>query len=295
MNAITRLTLAATATAALGGCNLVMTEKPMFVLADGASAPPLRQGVWRIDKSDCPIDETLPQDKWPRCADASPGVGPKPFWLEAAGDPDLLQTPPLQIPLGQGTKPFYLYEAIRPLKLDPQGRVIAMKTWSVRCGPPPPPDPQLAAAEARADAEEAQAERETPAAPGAARGPGLTSLTDPSSLTPHDGSPAGAAPSAEDAAMRAKLKTDLAKLRKDTKRLAAQMARMTPTKAPLPGLVMNQMGGCSVSTVEALRRAAVASEAWAEEDAVTHWVRDPVPGDLPPLSADKLSAMASGN
>ena len=56
----------------LGGCNMVMTDKPMFSVADGAGAPAIRGGVWRDDKPDCVFDEAAPQNKWPKCADAEP-------------------------------------------------------------------------------------------------------------------------------------------------------------------------------------------------------------------------------
>ena len=34
----------------------------------------------------------------------------------------------------------YGYAAIRPTKLDPQGRIVAFASWPVLCGPPPPKD-----------------------------------------------------------------------------------------------------------------------------------------------------------
>ena len=40
----------------------------------------------------------------------------------------------------------------------------------------------------------------------------------------------------------------------------------------------------SLETTAALRNAAVVSEAWADANPNSHWVRDPIPGDLPPLS-----------
>ena len=37
---------------------------------------------------------------------------------------------------------LYVYVAIHPLKFDDKGRVIAIETWPVQCGPPPPKDDQ---------------------------------------------------------------------------------------------------------------------------------------------------------
>ncbi len=138
MNLTPRLALLLSALMALGGCNVVMTDAPMFTAADGAGAPAIRSGVWRDDKPDCAFDETLPQSKWPKCAEARPGVADPPFWLPVTGDPAILQMPMRTDDKKPG--PQYFYAAFRPLKRDARGRVIAMKAWPVRCGPPPPPD-----------------------------------------------------------------------------------------------------------------------------------------------------------
>jgi hypothetical protein len=111
----------------LAGCNMVMTERPMFTAADGAGAASIRSGVWRTDTVGCDVDETLTQDKWPKRANPSPGVADPPFWLQVAGEPALLQMP-LSLPKAGVMTAFYLYAAYRPLKLDAQGRVISLKT-----------------------------------------------------------------------------------------------------------------------------------------------------------------------
>jgi hypothetical protein len=207
----------------LAGCNMVMTEKPMFTAADGAGAAPIRSGVWRTDTTGCDVDETLTQDKWPKCANPSPGVAEPPFWLQVAGQPALLQMP-LPLPKAGVMTVFYVYAAYRPLKLDAQGRVIALKTWLVQCGPPPKPAaPVVLAAGASA-----------PAAP--------------------------------------------------THQL------MGMTDAPLPGLKMtNHLGGCTTDSAAAVRNAAAASEAWVGDNPISHWVRDPKPGDLPLLTPAALT------
>jgi len=196
-------------------CNMVVTEKPMFGAGDQASAAPIRTGIWRSDKPGCDVDETLSQDKWPACAGAQPGVADPPFWLQVGGEPSLLQMA-LPIPIGASSTSVYLYAAYRPLKLDAQGRVTALKTWAVQCGPPPKPG-------------------EVSPGPGGAAGSGVN-----------------------------------------------QMPGMT--RSLLPGLKPGQLGGCTAETAAALRNAAVVSEAWADANPNSHWVRDPIPGDLPPLS-----------
>ena len=118
----------------LGGCNLVVSQTPMFTKADAAGAPVIRTGVWRQEVAGCDFDETQPQNQWPQCAAATPAMPDPPPLLTVAGDPPILQVsmPP------DPSKPtlLYLYAAFRPIRFDPQGRVVAVKTWLVQCGPP---------------------------------------------------------------------------------------------------------------------------------------------------------------
>jgi hypothetical protein len=119
----------------LGGCNLVVSQTPMFTKADAAGAPVIRPGVWRQEVAGCDFDETLPQSQWPKCAGAQPAMPDPPPMLTVAGDPAIIQ---LSLP-PDPSKPtlLYLSLAIRPIQFDAQGRVIALQTWPVQCGPPP--------------------------------------------------------------------------------------------------------------------------------------------------------------
>jgi hypothetical protein len=232
----------------LTACNMVTTSNPMFAKADGLYAPPIRLGVWRSDKPDCEFDETLPQDKWPKCAGAEPGVGDPPIWVEVSGDPDLLQLY-FPVPYLKNASGSYMYAAFRPLKLDAQGRVVAMKSWPVQCGPPPPPTAP------------------EPAAP-------ASSATTPTS----------------------EAKAPPAELKEAAGRMVAGLALMSATRSPLPGLHMdNNFGACTPDSVASLRDAAKASEAWADNNSTSHWVRQFGPGDLPPLTqASFLNALPNG-
>jgi hypothetical protein len=255
MNVMMRAALAVAAAMALSGCNMVITKKPMFTVADGVGAPPVRAGVWRTDKRGCDFDENQAQDQWPLCSQARPSVGNSPFWQEVAGDPVLLQAR-LALPGEKEADAEYFYIALRPLKLDDAGRVIAMKSWPVRCGPPP--------------------------APTSAAHHNLTaSRQKPDSMT-----------NAEWADLQAKL----AKLEADSEKLQAQADRMKGTKQPLPGMKMDKESGasCTPDSVASLRNAAKASEAWADEEAVSHWVRETGPGDKPPATPAALFSMATG-
>lgn len=247
-----KILLVLAAAAALSGCNMVMTDKPMFAAADEAGAPALRPGVWRSEERGCEFDESQPQDDWPLCSHAQPSVGNVPFWQVANGDPILLQVK-YALPGAEASDAEYFYIAVRPLKLDASGRVVAMKSWPVRCGPPPP-----------------QPIRPAPA----------VERQKPKSMT-----------KAEWADHQAKL----AKIEADSETLQAAANRMAGTKNPLPGMKMNeQSNACTPDSVTSLRSAAKASEAWADADAVSHWVRETGPDDKPPASAATLFSMATG-
>ncbi|MGH6633812.1 MAG: hypothetical protein ACREB0_10655, partial [Sphingopyxis sp.] len=58
----------------LGGCDVAVSEKPMFTDADTVGAPPLENGVWLMpekiedDASPCAVDVAKPVSTWPKCA-----------------------------------------------------------------------------------------------------------------------------------------------------------------------------------------------------------------------------------
>jgi hypothetical protein len=138
----------------LGGCNVVVTEKPLLTAADERGAPPLRPGLWRMEDPKCPVDEALPLDQWPECAGGavmSPGQmagydhkDGKAIWQRiplvlAAGSPRIAQVamneePPTPSEPAKG----YGYAAVKPMKFDPQHRITLIRYWIVQCGPPPP-------------------------------------------------------------------------------------------------------------------------------------------------------------
>src|SRR5580704_8692594 len=170
-----RLALALLGLTLLSACNVVMTKTPLFTTADSAGAPTLRPGVWVFFKEPgCQVDESKPFADWPDCSgggivSATELAGHKkgtpkdalertPFVL-ASGDPRIGQVQ-ITIDMSAGadasasgggeasasvsvTQPKsqpYGYAAIRPTKLDPQGRIVAFASWPVLCGPPPPKD-----------------------------------------------------------------------------------------------------------------------------------------------------------
>ena len=67
----------------LGGCNLVVSQTPVFRAADAAGAPPFKPGLWASPGPGCTFDESTPFDAWPKCANGSE-FGPtlsSPRWI----------------------------------------------------------------------------------------------------------------------------------------------------------------------------------------------------------------------
>ncbi len=166
--------LALTAMAlALGGCNLVVSEKPMFTAADAVGAPALRSGVWSASQSGCDFKSSDPVAKWPKCAgggvitasaimasvdangpgsaDQPPSTIAKPQttipYVLAAGDPRVMQID-IKLPTQAGPSAIFYFAALKPVSRDAQGRIVQAELWPIQCGPPPPPKPAAAGREA---------------------------------------------------------------------------------------------------------------------------------------------------
>lgn len=148
----------------LSGCNMLITDAPLFTEADGPAKPALRNGVWLNEgepKKPCRVDVRKPVTRWPECADwmlvqdgrmlnferDKDGVG---AWevrtfIAAAGAPQVLQfkwaineDAPSESGAGGKTPSLaYSYFALMPTKTDADGKAIATETWPVMCGPEP--------------------------------------------------------------------------------------------------------------------------------------------------------------
>ena len=199
--------------------------------------------------------------------------------MEVAGDPDLLQAP-LPIPTPAEKKTYYLYIAFKPLRFDAQGRIVEMKSWPVQCGPPPPPD-ALAKSGIFSSPEAA---RETIAPSPPTESPGLYSPTDLSSLQPMDAATAGTAPPPP--------MPQSEKANAEGHPLTSSLSRIAASRSPLPGMTLNEKGDCTPASTAVLRSAAKASEAWADKNSRSRWVRDRGPGDKPPYSPKELTNLS---
>ncbi len=141
----------------LSGCNMVLSEKPLFSKADTAQTPVFKAGLWAADDPDCKFDIGAPKYDWPECARGNvvpegQGVMVGKDGAEiliAAGDPMVIQIHLPFSPLKKPSKDIYLYGAVIPLERDDKGQVVRVEAWPVECGPPPPkpvesgmPDPK---------------------------------------------------------------------------------------------------------------------------------------------------------
>jgi hypothetical protein len=70
MNHALRIAASVAILLGLSGCNIVVSEDPWFTAADAAPAPVLRDGLWLAAESDCRFDDARPAEQWPDCADA---------------------------------------------------------------------------------------------------------------------------------------------------------------------------------------------------------------------------------
>ena len=111
----------------------------------------------------------------------------------------------------------------------------------------------------------------------------LFSPTDPSSLQPMD--PEGAKSASQAPAPESD------NTRADHEALTSSLSRIVVTRSPLSGMTLNEMGDCAPASTAVLRSAAKASEAWADKNSRSHWVRDRGPGDKPPYSPKDLTSL----
>jgi hypothetical protein len=141
----------------LSGCNLIVSQTPLFSAKDAQGQAQMRPGVWSDDGKTCDYDVAAPVDSWPACANGwvvqtdghvlAPHKhgDPRASWTQfpyliVKNDPPVMQVR-MQVDQGAINPQIYIYTGMRILKSDTEGRVTAYKMWPVLCGPPPPPDP----------------------------------------------------------------------------------------------------------------------------------------------------------
>ena len=70
MRLIARWPMAFALLLALPGCNRVVSMEPWFTSADAAGVPKMRDGLWVGTGEDCRVNTARPVERWPACAGA---------------------------------------------------------------------------------------------------------------------------------------------------------------------------------------------------------------------------------
>lgn len=133
----------------LTACNMVISDEPWLEARD--DAPVLKPGVWAtFEGDDCDFEGDIPVEFWPGCAEATV-IGNDGSWYSrkedsnewekitpvlAFDDPVVGQIElPKEIAMKEGGEALFLYFALIPEEQDSDGRITAMRSWLVQCGP----------------------------------------------------------------------------------------------------------------------------------------------------------------
>ena len=173
MNHVFRFSVLAGCLIGLSGCNLLVSEEPWFTAADAQPRPVLRDGLWVSTSADCRFNEAKPAERWPDCAVPSFVRGDE-LWLmtweeadahgrrrrifggweladQESGGLPVVNGDHLIVQYDKGAEPppsdeldeaaanpnaeRYMYSAMRILSRDERGKVTALESWNVQCGP----------------------------------------------------------------------------------------------------------------------------------------------------------------
>jgi len=130
----------------LGGCNMLISEEPMFGGSDRAALVP-RDGIWLSPDKGCDFDSSRPESGWPECAmwvvvrnggtDLYLTDGKRQSQVVggffAAGDPQILQAYWIDTDK-QPHRAFYGFFGVEIHQVGPDGRYSAASVWPVECG-----------------------------------------------------------------------------------------------------------------------------------------------------------------
>jgi hypothetical protein len=126
----------AMATSPLGGCNLVVTDQPLFSKADGAGGPRFRAGVWsgapaRLHVRRVKASKGLAEMR------QRPVPGPRSATVvRRAGRPTDPADDRVAADRIYGFAQFYV--GFQVIRSDAAGRVTEVRILPVQCDPPPP-------------------------------------------------------------------------------------------------------------------------------------------------------------
>lgn len=129
--------------AALGACNVALSEQPLFPEAQRSTKLVLEEGLWLMADDECEIDTAKPRKTWPSCADwmvlkggkvaivsdTEPGEEPLEVFI-VDGNPPLIQGKIRT----NGARTLYGYLVIETVAFSPANKLTAINIWPVPCG-----------------------------------------------------------------------------------------------------------------------------------------------------------------
>lgn len=132
--------------AALGACNLVISETPVFAEAErGPEAP--KDGLWIGEDPECRFDPAGPESGWPDCAiwvlvrhgggellvSDRKGEPQRVGALFVGGKPGIVQARWVD-EAKEPARPYYAFYAFEPVATGADGRFMLASVWPVECG-----------------------------------------------------------------------------------------------------------------------------------------------------------------
>lgn len=132
--------------AALGACNMVISEAPVFAEAErGPEAP--KDGLWIGDDPECRFNAGGPESGWPDCAlwvvvreagrdllvSDRRGESQRVGALFVAGNPGIVQARWID-EAKEPARPYYVFYAFEARNIDSKGRFTLASIWPVECG-----------------------------------------------------------------------------------------------------------------------------------------------------------------
>jgi len=131
---------------AVGACNMLISEAPMYVDADRASVAP-RNGIWLSPNRGCEFDSRAAEATWPDCAmwivvrnrgaELLLSDGKKQIetlgGFFAAGVPIIVQARWIDT-AKEPRRAYYGFYGVKPHQIGPDGLFSAASIWVVECG-----------------------------------------------------------------------------------------------------------------------------------------------------------------
>lgn len=135
----------------VSGCDVAISEKPMFTEADTAGAPQFENGVWLLEEdSDCHVDAAQRVSRWPECANWVVVRNGQLFErvregdiavkrvenaiLIVAGEVGLAQIEYISSGGSAAEPPVYFFAAFENIGKPPTLPLRSITLWSVLCG-----------------------------------------------------------------------------------------------------------------------------------------------------------------